>query len=81
MILSCLTQILCNNFDAAVAAVVLWEDSVAHDALLLLHGAAEDDADGEDEDSESHPEGGIVVLESATAVCAVGAKMIDLYQN
>ena len=45
-----------NNFDAvAVAAAVLWEDSVAYDALLLLHGAAKDDADGEDEDSESHP--------------------------
>ena len=78
MILSCLTQILCNNFDAAVAAVVLWEDSVAHDALLLLHGAADDDADGEDEDRQRHPEWRIVVLESASAVCAVGAIMIDL---
>ena len=79
MILSCLTQISCNNFDAAVVvAVVLWEDSVAYDALLLLHGAADDDADGEDEDSQRHSEWRIVVLESASAVCAVGAMMIDL---
>ena len=75
MILSCLTQISCNNFDAAV---VLWEDSVAYDALLLLHGAADDDADGEDEDSQRHSEWRIIVLESASAVCAVGAMMIDL---
>ena len=70
-------------FYAFVAAVVvvLWEDSVAHDALLLLHGAAEDDADGEDEDSQGHPEGGIVVLERAATICAVGAEMIDLYEN
>ena len=61
--------------------VVLWEDSVAHDALLLLHGAAEDDADGEDENSQGHPQGGIVVLECAATICAVGAEMIDLYEN
>ena len=78
MILSCLTQISCNNFDAVVAVVVLWEDSVAYYALLLLHGAADDDADGEDEDRQRHPEWRIVILKSASAVCAVGALMIDL---
>ena len=66
---------------AVVVVVVLWEDSVAHDALLLLHGAAEDDADGEDEDRQGHPEGGIVVLQRAATICAVGAEMIDLYEN
>ena len=42
-------------FYAVVVVVVLWEYSVAHDALLLLHGAAEDDADGEDEDRQGDP--------------------------
>ena len=62
-----------TNFDA-VAVVVLWEDSVANDTLLLLHGAADDDADGEDEDSKSDPKRRIVILESASTIRAVSSE-------
>ena len=46
----------------------LGEAPVTDDTLLLLHGTAEDDADGEDEDGQSDPQWWIVVLQLSSTV-------------
>ena len=50
----------------------LGEAPVTDDTLLLLHRAAEDDPDGEDEDSQGHTQGRVVVLQLASTVGTVG---------
>ena len=57
-------------------AVVLWEAAVTEHALLLLHGAADDDPDREDEDRQGHTQRWVVILELAATVRTVGAAMI-----
>ena len=58
----------------------LGETPVTEDALLLLHGAAEDDPDGEDEDSQGHSQGRVVVLQLSSTVCTVGPA-INIHQT
>ena len=50
----------------------LGEAPVTDDTLLLLHGAAEDDSDGEDEDRQGHTQGRVVVLQLPSTVGTVG---------
>ena len=54
----------------------LGETPVAQYTLLLLHGAAEDDADWEDEDGEGDPQGGIVILQLTSTVSTVSPENI-----
>ena len=53
----------------------LGETPVTEDALLLLHGAAEDDPDGEDEYGQGHPQGRVVVLQLASTVGTVSPEI------
>ena len=70
---------LCHAFwrpCVCLMAVVLREAAVTEHALLLLHGAADDDPDREDEDRQGHTQRWVVILELAATVCTVGAAMI-----
>ena len=69
-----------GHLDHLGPASSLGEAPVAEDALLLLHGAAEDDPDGEDEDSQGHSQGRVVVLQLSSTVCTVGPA-INIHQT